>query len=240
MHDTHSRMDRCCGARRLRLPWPNPRLRLERRFLVLRFLVLRGRCAEPGDSPETIMPPALTLPTSRSSRPRSPASRSQLQSARGCSEIFTSSSPTPRRREPRRSLPRPSNRSGIHPAAPRPTCSCSALPCSCRKGVRSRRCGCSRRWSNCSQIMRKPGTGAHSSTIISTTRVAHSAISGVCSRSIPIITKALEGLALLMAETGEKKSALKAFDKLLSVYPTMPGVKARRDELAKELEGQGI
>lgn len=52
--------------------------------------------------------------------------------------------------------------------------------------------------------------------------------------------KALEGLALLMAETGEKKSALKAFDKLLSVYPTMPGVKARRDELAKELEGQGI
>ena len=52
--------------------------------------------------------------------------------------------------------------------------------------------------------------------------------------------KALEGLALIMNETGDKKNALKAFDKLLAVYPTMPGVKARRDELAKELEGRGI
>lgn len=52
--------------------------------------------------------------------------------------------------------------------------------------------------------------------------------------------KALEGLAAILENAGESKSALKAYDSLLKVYPAMPGAKASRDGLAQKLEGQGI
>ncbi|MFA5949776.1 MAG: tetratricopeptide repeat protein [Hyphomicrobium sp.] len=52
--------------------------------------------------------------------------------------------------------------------------------------------------------------------------------------------KALEGLANILENNGDKKNALKAYDSLLKVYPNMPGAKASRDELLRAVEGQGI
>ena len=52
--------------------------------------------------------------------------------------------------------------------------------------------------------------------------------------------KALEGLASILQNAGEKSAALKAYDALLKVHPHMPGAKEARDELRREVEGQGI
>ncbi len=52
--------------------------------------------------------------------------------------------------------------------------------------------------------------------------------------------KALEGLARILRESGQKKSALKVYEQLLRIYPFMPGAKEAADELSVEVEGQGI
>jgi len=52
--------------------------------------------------------------------------------------------------------------------------------------------------------------------------------------------KALEGLARILRESGQKKSALKAYQQIQRIYPYMPGAKEAVDELSVEVEGQGI
>lgn len=52
--------------------------------------------------------------------------------------------------------------------------------------------------------------------------------------------KALEGLANILREQGQKRAALTAMKKLLEVYPLAPGVKQTYDELVRDVEGQGI
>jgi len=52
--------------------------------------------------------------------------------------------------------------------------------------------------------------------------------------------KALEGLARILRETGQKKAALKAYRELLKVNPFQEGAKQAVDELSVEVEGQGI
>ena len=52
--------------------------------------------------------------------------------------------------------------------------------------------------------------------------------------------KALEGLARILSESGQKKSALKAYQELLRINPFMPGAKEAADALSLEVEGQGI
>jgi tetratricopeptide (TPR) repeat protein len=52
--------------------------------------------------------------------------------------------------------------------------------------------------------------------------------------------KALEGLARILRENGQKKSALGAYQQLLRIYLYMPGAREAADELSIEVEGQGI
>ena len=52
--------------------------------------------------------------------------------------------------------------------------------------------------------------------------------------------KALEGLARILRESGQKKSALKAYQQIQKIYPSMPGAKEAVDELSVDVEGQGI
>ncbi len=52
--------------------------------------------------------------------------------------------------------------------------------------------------------------------------------------------KALEGLANILSQLGEKKAALEAYEALLKVHPQVPGGKKARDDLKVEVEGQGI
>jgi tetratricopeptide (TPR) repeat protein len=52
--------------------------------------------------------------------------------------------------------------------------------------------------------------------------------------------KALEGLAQILSEIGEKKGAIEAYRKLLSMHPQAPGAKEALQELTREVEGQGI
>jgi tetratricopeptide (TPR) repeat protein len=52
--------------------------------------------------------------------------------------------------------------------------------------------------------------------------------------------KALEGLAQILREVGQKRGALQAFKKLLDVHPYWPGAEQAVQELAREVEGQGI
>jgi tetratricopeptide (TPR) repeat protein len=52
--------------------------------------------------------------------------------------------------------------------------------------------------------------------------------------------KALEGLARILRESGQKKSALEVYQQLLRIHPYMPGAKEAVDELSLEVEGQGI
>jgi tetratricopeptide (TPR) repeat protein len=51
---------------------------------------------------------------------------------------------------------------------------------------------------------------------------------------------ALEALARILRESGQKKSALSAYQELLRIYPHLPGAKEAADELKLEVEGQGI
>jgi tetratricopeptide (TPR) repeat protein len=52
--------------------------------------------------------------------------------------------------------------------------------------------------------------------------------------------KALEGVARILRESGQKKSALGAYRQLLRIYPQMPGAQDAANELSTEVEGQGI
>lgn len=52
--------------------------------------------------------------------------------------------------------------------------------------------------------------------------------------------KALDGIAQIMRETGEKKAALDAYKKLLDVHPYWSGADEAVEELRREVEGQGI
>lgn len=52
--------------------------------------------------------------------------------------------------------------------------------------------------------------------------------------------KAMDGLAQIFKETGNKKGALKAYKELMQIYPSSPGVEDSIKELSREVEGQGI
>ena len=52
--------------------------------------------------------------------------------------------------------------------------------------------------------------------------------------------KALEGLARILRDIGQKKSALQAYKQLLTINPFLAGAKEAVDELTVEVEGQGI
>ena len=52
--------------------------------------------------------------------------------------------------------------------------------------------------------------------------------------------KALEGMANILRQLNNKKTALEALKKLIEIHPTAEGVKAAIDELSREVEGQGI
>jgi tetratricopeptide (TPR) repeat protein len=52
--------------------------------------------------------------------------------------------------------------------------------------------------------------------------------------------KALEGIAKILQEAGQKKGALKALEELVKVNPHAPGAKTSIENLKKEVEGQGI
>jgi tetratricopeptide (TPR) repeat protein len=52
--------------------------------------------------------------------------------------------------------------------------------------------------------------------------------------------KALEGLARILRESGQKKSALEAYKQILRINPYLEGAKQAADELSVEVEGQGI
>jgi tetratricopeptide (TPR) repeat protein len=52
--------------------------------------------------------------------------------------------------------------------------------------------------------------------------------------------KALDGLGQVLRELDYKKAALQVYRRLLEVHPYMSGAKAAVDELAREVEGQGI
>lgn len=52
--------------------------------------------------------------------------------------------------------------------------------------------------------------------------------------------KALDGLARILRESGQKKSALRAYQQLLRINPYAEGAKQAEGELAVEVEGQGI
>ena len=52
--------------------------------------------------------------------------------------------------------------------------------------------------------------------------------------------KALEGLARILRETGQKKAALQVYKQILKIDPFLEGAKEAVDELSVEVEGQGI
>jgi tetratricopeptide (TPR) repeat protein len=52
--------------------------------------------------------------------------------------------------------------------------------------------------------------------------------------------RALDGMAKILMQMGEKKAALEAYNQLLKVHPNIEGAETERDALKKEIEGQGI
>lgn len=52
--------------------------------------------------------------------------------------------------------------------------------------------------------------------------------------------RALDGMAKILTQIGEKKAALEAYDQLLKIHPNIEGGETARDELKKEVEGRGI
>jgi len=52
--------------------------------------------------------------------------------------------------------------------------------------------------------------------------------------------KALDGLARILRETGQKKAALQAYKEILKINPNFEGAKTAAEELSVEVEGQGI
>jgi tetratricopeptide (TPR) repeat protein len=52
--------------------------------------------------------------------------------------------------------------------------------------------------------------------------------------------KALDGLAQILREIGEKRAAVKAYQQLLQVHPNWAGAQQAIDDLTREVEGRGI
>jgi tetratricopeptide (TPR) repeat protein len=52
--------------------------------------------------------------------------------------------------------------------------------------------------------------------------------------------KAIEGLSIILRETGRKKAALEATRRVLAIYPHLKSAKQAEEELTREVEGQGI
>lgn len=52
--------------------------------------------------------------------------------------------------------------------------------------------------------------------------------------------RALDGMAKILNDIGEKKAALKTYELLLKVHPEIEGAKDAAEELKKAVEGQGI
>ena len=52
--------------------------------------------------------------------------------------------------------------------------------------------------------------------------------------------KALEGLARILRDSGQKKAALGAYRQLLRINPYMPGAEDAVEQLSVEVEGRGI
>ncbi|MFN3868848.1 MAG: hypothetical protein ACK4MF_07280 [Hyphomicrobiaceae bacterium] len=52
--------------------------------------------------------------------------------------------------------------------------------------------------------------------------------------------KALDGLAQVMRESGERRAALEAYRRLSTIHPHWEGAAEALDELEREVEGQGI
>ena len=52
--------------------------------------------------------------------------------------------------------------------------------------------------------------------------------------------KALDGLAQILREIGEKQAAIKAYQQLLQVHPNWAGAQDAIDGLTREIEGRGI
>lgn len=52
--------------------------------------------------------------------------------------------------------------------------------------------------------------------------------------------RAMDGMAKILTELGDKKNALKAYQELLRVHPEIEGGKEAAEELRKDVEGDGI
>lgn len=52
--------------------------------------------------------------------------------------------------------------------------------------------------------------------------------------------RALDGMAKILVQMGEKKAALEVYNQLLKVHPNIEGGEKQRDDLKKEVEGRGI
>jgi len=52
--------------------------------------------------------------------------------------------------------------------------------------------------------------------------------------------KAIEGLSLILRELGDKKAALRAARRALTVYPHLKSAQQAQEELMRDVEGQGI
>jgi tetratricopeptide (TPR) repeat protein len=52
--------------------------------------------------------------------------------------------------------------------------------------------------------------------------------------------KAIEGLSLILREMGDKQGALRATRRALSIYPHLKSAQQVREELMRDVEGQGI
>jgi Tfp pilus assembly protein PilF len=52
--------------------------------------------------------------------------------------------------------------------------------------------------------------------------------------------KALDGMAQIMRERGDKAAALKAYRELLDVHPYWEGAQEAMEQLKREIEGDGI
>lgn len=52
--------------------------------------------------------------------------------------------------------------------------------------------------------------------------------------------KAIEGLSLILREMGDKKGALRATRRALSIYPHLKSAQQVQEELMRDVEGQGI
>jgi tetratricopeptide (TPR) repeat protein len=52
--------------------------------------------------------------------------------------------------------------------------------------------------------------------------------------------KAIEGLSLILREIGDKKGALRATRKALTIYPHLKSAQQAQEELTRDVEGQGI